>query len=134
MRQAPGCGARRITRGGLRRKTRFGAMEARFVIVRTDPQKHPVSRWTALRIGRGRVLKSMPGHFQNPAVLRIHLHRLAFANTEEAGVKRSEEHTSELQSLMRISYAVFCLNNNIYTHNTQTSHISNHTYTTISSI
>src|SRR3546814_5711772 len=29
------------------------------------------------------------------------LHRL--------GVDRSEEHTSELQSLMRISYAVFCL-------------------------
>src|SRR3546814_8174313 len=26
-----------------------------------------------------------------------------------AGGKRSEEHTSELQSLMRISYAVFCL-------------------------
>src|SRR3546814_5230207 len=26
------------------------------------------------------------------------------------GSKRSEEHTSELQSLMRISYAVFCLN------------------------
>src|SRR3546814_7756480 len=25
------------------------------------------------------------------------------------GSKRSEEHTSELQSLMRISYAVFCL-------------------------
>src|SRR3546814_10587037 len=29
---------------------------------------------------------------------------------EAAG--RSEEHTSELQSLMRISYAVFCLNKN----------------------
>src|SRR3546814_1884612 len=27
----------------------------------------------------------------------------------EGGVERSEEHTSELQSLMRISYAVFCL-------------------------
>src|SRR3546814_1866870 len=27
----------------------------------------------------------------------------------ELRVKRSEEHTSELQSLMRISYAVFCL-------------------------
>src|SRR3546814_4489381 len=25
------------------------------------------------------------------------------------GIRRSEEHTSELQSLMRISYAVFCL-------------------------
>src|SRR3546814_3853407 len=28
---------------------------------------------------------------------------------EGRGVGRSEEHTSELQSLMRISYAVFCL-------------------------
>src|SRR3546814_5614314 len=27
---------------------------------------------------------------------------------------RSEEHTSELQSLMRISYAVFCLKKQIY--------------------
>src|SRR3546814_4452370 len=29
--------------------------------------------------------------------------------TYEDGLLRSEEHTSELQSLMRISYAVFCL-------------------------
>src|SRR3546814_7981567 len=29
---------------------------------------------------------------------------------------RSEEHTSELQSLMRISYAVFCLKNKKNTH------------------
>src|SRR3546814_10208505 len=28
----------------------------------------------------------------------------------DPGDQRSEEHTSELQSLMRISYAVFCLN------------------------
>src|SRR3546814_6291742 len=35
-----------------------------------------------------------------------------YARTEESGGargSRSEEHTSELQSLMRISYAVFCL-------------------------
>src|SRR3546814_1237060 len=32
---------------------------------------------------------------------------------------RSEEHTSELQSLMRISYAVFCLQNKKQTMNTQ---------------
>src|SRR3546814_2379302 len=31
---------------------------------------------------------------------------------------RSEEHTSELQSLMRISYAVFCLKKTIITNNT----------------
>src|SRR3546814_8509897 len=30
-----------------------------------------------------------------------------------AGLCRSEEHTSELQSLMRISYAVFCLKKKI---------------------
>src|SRR3546814_8500860 len=49
----------------------------------------------------------------------------------EAGPRhRSEEHTSELQSLMRISYAVFCLNkkNNYYTHNNTTKH---HITTTI---
>src|SRR3546814_3848935 len=35
---------------------------------------------------------------------------MAFLNqVEEGGETRSEEHTSELQSLMRISYAVFCL-------------------------
>src|SRR3546814_17863560 len=33
-------------------------------------------------------------------------HRRAF--DVPAGAARSEEHTSELQSLMRISYAVFC--------------------------
>src|SRR3546814_8150687 len=41
------------------------------------------------------------------------------------GDHRSEEHTSELQSLMRISYAVFCLkkkNNSHGQDNTQVSH------------
>src|SRR3546814_3989727 len=39
------------------------------------------------------------------------VHRLAVGYVNEQGhdVRRSEEHTSELQSLMRISYAVFCL-------------------------
>src|SRR3546814_5593382 len=34
---------------------------------------------------------------------------------------RSEEHTSELQSLMRISYAVFCLKKKIQARKTQTN-------------
>src|SRR3546814_2338325 len=33
------------------------------------------------------------------------------------GLNRSEEHTSELQSLMRISYAVFCLKKKKHKHN-----------------
>src|SRR3546814_2576536 len=36
---------------------------------------------------------------------------------------RSEEHTSELQSLMRISYAVFCLKKKISTTQTLNRHI-----------
>src|SRR3546814_4887972 len=40
---------------------------------------------------------------------------------------RSEEHTSELQSLMRISYAVFCLKKKKTTHITpQTTHTTTH--------
>src|SRR3546814_9426485 len=35
--------------------------------------------------------------------------KLIKAEDRSADVERSEEHTSELQSLMRISYAVFCL-------------------------
>src|SRR3546814_6443074 len=35
--------------------------------------------------------------------------RLVVQRLSAAGTERSEEHTSELQSLMRISYAVFCL-------------------------
>src|SRR3546814_3612261 len=37
------------------------------------------------------------------------------------GKKRSEEHTSELQSLMRISYAVFCLKKKNKKDNTHTT-------------
>src|SRR3546814_1321052 len=40
---------------------------------------------------------------------------------------RSEEHTSELQSLMRISYAVFCLKKKIKIHNHNTHHRLQHT-------
>src|SRR3546814_7640408 len=40
-------------------------------------------------------------------VERDHCFRSVFATSTRP--RRSEEHTSELQSLMRISYAVFCL-------------------------
>src|SRR3546814_4010369 len=37
-------------------------------------------------------------------------HRPGLCAGNAVATRRSEEHTSELQSLMRISYAVFCLN------------------------
>src|SRR3546814_2766192 len=68
----------------------------------------------------------------------VTLHRVAAYFL--AGLIRSEEHTSELQSLMRISYAVFCLKKkNKQTIATQKhiSHqtmITNRTYRTISQV
>src|SRR3546814_2006923 len=46
-----------------------------------------------------------------PAQLRQHFGRIRLVEADEPRdpAVRSEEHTSELESLMRISYAVFCL-------------------------
>src|SRR3546814_2598384 len=43
----------------------------------------------------------------------------AFPGSKRRYSARSEEHTSELQSLMRISYAVFCLKKKNTQHTTQ---------------
>src|SRR3546814_9692234 len=59
----------------------------------------------------GPVAQALP----DPAVLCHHPHRLLHPDRDvdqsarRRHGERSEEHTSELQSLMRISYAVFCL-------------------------
>src|SRR3546814_10429111 len=48
------------------------------------------------------------------------------ARRDQRIAHRSEEHTSELQSLMRISYAVFCLKKNKHIQtNPNTSHSTN---------
>src|SRR3546814_3453989 len=41
--------------------------------------------------------------------MRVHLREILRSLPALAAAIRSEEHTSELQSLMRISYAAFCL-------------------------
>src|SRR3546814_9670378 len=45
-------------------------------------------------------------------------------------IGRSEEHTSELQSLMRISYAVFCLKKKKQTNHTKTNQHQQSTHST----
>src|SRR3546814_5355374 len=56
-------------------------------------------------------------HYGAPALMLVLLLGFGFAN------QRSEEHTSELQSLMRISYAVFCLKKKTLTlYNIRTYH------------
>src|SRR3546814_7717369 len=46
---------------------------------------------------------------QGLPLTRVEAGERRFPEGLRLGVRRSEEHTSELQSLMRISYAVFCL-------------------------
>src|SRR3546814_1956056 len=75
-------------------------------------------------------LVGLDGTFLDNAALAARgLAAAGFHGGLELPLGRSEEHTSELQSLMRISYAVFCLNKkktqliNTYNHN----HNSNNT-------
>src|SRR3546814_5261911 len=54
------------------------------------------------------LFRSLKGKTEEDALV-AYLQGLGVAGREAAAKARSEEHTSELQSLMRISYAVFCL-------------------------
>src|SRR3546814_7805340 len=49
------------------------------------------------------------GFMPDPGALQNGRFGVAFCSADSATAHRSDEHTSELQSLMRISYAVFCL-------------------------
>src|SRR3546814_1008251 len=57
-----------------------------------------------IALGLGPVVEHEAGH-PHLALVELYRRRWRFDQL----VHRSEEHTSELQSLMRISYAVFCL-------------------------
>src|SRR3546814_7404428 len=74
---------------------------------------HLMERWpSGLRRTPGtRVGGKPPRGFESlplrqPSLFEL---RLAYASKRAEARLRSEEHTSELQSLMRFSYAVFCL-------------------------
>src|SRR3546814_8174623 len=66
----------------------------------------------------------------SPACISLRIDVAAVATTDGGSdaVNRSEEHTSELQSLMRTSYAVFCFKNTTINY----MHISYYTYSHLS--
>src|SRR3546814_10944699 len=73
--------------------------------VRPDAVRSRGDRGTAAgRRGRSRHRQHVRSRWRRRKDRDRHLHARAGAHR-----RRSEEHTSELQSLMRISYAVFCL-------------------------
>src|SRR3546814_2046976 len=70
-------------------------------------------------MGVGRLDRQLAAHGHRIARIDAEVDdgRFELAGVDARPPQRSEEHTSELQSLMRISYAVFCLKKktNIYT-------------------
>src|SRR3546814_4870562 len=69
----------------------------------------------AARIARTIVEQQTQNPLGSPVLLNVNIPAVPFETIQELRVTRlgkrhrSEEHTSELQSLMRTSYAVFCL-------------------------
>src|SRR3546814_7687703 len=82
-----------------------GTIELWHGVVQSDENSQQLSDWYSL----SHVIHGLLFYAIGWAVFRRWsvAARLTLAVLVEAG--RSEEHTSELQSLMRISYAVFCL-------------------------
>src|SRR3546814_3250270 len=78
--------------------------------------------------GAGRGARGRPARLAGPGgVAAVPARRLVVAaqagGRAQPPGRRAEEHTSELQSLMRISYAVFCLKKKI-THKQHTTSVS----------
>src|SRR3546814_7383062 len=85
-----------------------------------DPTAPAAPCATTLCPARKRPCSNSPCHAVRPEI-----GRLAPTVKSTSPGSRSEEHTSELQSLMRISYAVFCLKKQKHTtkpHSTQHDH------------
>src|SRR3546814_8224593 len=76
-----------------------------------DPGHHALHRETDSRLDRYRMGKQsrQVELAARLIVISIALRRRQLIHFDQGNACRSEEHTSELQSLMRISYAVFCL-------------------------
>src|SRR3546814_2797676 len=70
------------------------------------------------------------GGSQPGGELGDHIEGADQVDLDRLAINRSEEHTSELQSLMRISYAVFCLKKNIQTSITNSDQTLTHSKST----
>src|SRR3546814_6361099 len=75
----------------------------------TDPSGAESKRLRPENATLRRELETLKQTHSTIATLRDETERAFMISVTQRGDRRSEEHTSELQSLMRISYAVFCL-------------------------
>src|SRR3546814_991732 len=94
-----------LSRNTIRKYLRSETIDPRFKVPdrpsKLDPFAEHLAAWLRREMGRSRKQKRTIKQFHADLV------SLGYEG-------RSEEHTSELQSLMRISYAVFCLKKKKY--------------------
>src|SRR3546814_9130894 len=85
----------------------------------------------ALNIVEKRLKNKSAATLQSPIGYFKRALKESYSEPDVANHDRSEEHTSELQSLMRISYAVFCLKQkNTHINNSHTPTIHKHSTAT----
>src|SRR3546814_982670 len=85
-----------------------------------EPFERPATQRRGAAIGQAAIIVISVGQDQPRLLAQICGQRRAEADKAAVvEVARSEEHTSELQSLMRISYAVFCLKKKTNTRHTE---------------
>src|SRR3546814_3342471 len=97
-----------------RQEARLADRAGRLIDVRVDRGEHRLR----VGVGFGRAPVSVEARAGIPDEAVVDLERVlpaeevegsGWRRSRQRAKRRSEEHTSELQSLMRISYAVFCL-------------------------
>src|SRR3546814_8554231 len=105
------------------RSTRTYTLLPYTTLFRSDGKVHSVHEGfrnaAELGLAPDTELIDLSSQYVLPGFMDLHVH---ITGSGIAG-RRSEEHTSELQSLMRISYAVFCLKKKTY----QLPHTTHHT-------
>src|SRR3546814_9726546 len=101
----------------------FVALQSDFECIYCVVDQHAITLWQDPQVLRQRTREVTAGYLAagiDPKTSIIFNQSQVAAHSQ----LRSEEHTSELQSLMRISYAVFCLKNKKPTHNYSTTQTS----------
>src|SRR3546814_5070079 len=95
-----------------------------------DDRRAPRDRGAEDAVARGeQEVADEVDHERDSAVEQAEPATASHQHDRVGGAERSEEHTSELRSLMRISYAVFCLkkkkntNTSSYINTSHTEHV-----------
>src|SRR3546814_6237084 len=94
----------------MRQSGLFGLSDHKMMLSADGDSLEVLARVVDFEAFRATVVSALNYSDRPLCIIRTQIHSCSFVCSGRWLSARSEEHTSELQSLMRISYAVFCLN------------------------